>query len=179
MLIPAAGIALFTDLVFGAKLSGRIRLLLVCAIGAATGLLLRVSPDWAFREALRTPQPPSARIALISRHYSGGPGEHVMIVEFEADWRDMLEILDSHGGTPLEEQDAALYERVRTDGGDWHKLFEALVPANVSMLARFHWQRIASITRPEIWVQRGDGMTWTYVIRDPTSRRVVLLCRCA
>lgn len=57
---------------------------LAIVTGLGCGAAFRVIPSWAFAEAFGVDQPSGIRDLHIWRHYEGGPGEHSLIFEFNA-----------------------------------------------------------------------------------------------
>lgn len=139
IVVPVALILVLVDLIVrGARLQFRTRILLAVATGAVIGRVLSVGPDWAFNEALRIDTPPGVTDVQISRHYIGGPGEHVMIVEFLANATALIN-LKSRAGRSTNERNIS---RWREAGAHWKDALSFFVMSPMNQSAQRQWNRI-------------------------------------
>lgn len=153
--------------IIGARpLRGRARIaarvvVALCA-GALTGHALNWSPADAFREAFKADPPPGVSDVRIHRHYTGGPGEHVLIIEFTADGPSMRKLLSLH---PIVPDSRALAEWSGAGGG-WEAAFEHLARTSPFPLARWTWRRIQPLR---------DMNICHLALPQPTTDRLFLL----
>jgi len=156
------------------------RLIIIGVIGFVTGHLMRVTPQWAFQEALRIDAPTGVEVTHIRRHYEGGPGEHTLIVEFNADdnafkklLNDVPEVLEGH-----------IARKWREAGANWDAAWTALCGIGGFPFSHWSWSRIAPLTNP-LFVDYGfprypGGPVYpgeALILWDPLSYRGVLLQR--
>ena len=156
------------------------RVAVVGCIGLLAGHLMRVTPQWAFQEALRIDPPAGVDVTNIHRHYEGGPGEHTLIVEFNADQQAMQGLLNR---VP-EVKDGRLFQEWQKDGEDWDAAWSALCGLNVFPFSHWSWRLIPRMTAP-VFVDYGfprypGGPTYpgeAILLWEPTGNRGVLLQR--
>jgi len=122
-----------------------LRLPVAAGIGIAVGLLLSIGPAWAFQEAFGTDPPNGVRDVRISRHYSGGPGEHVLIIEFTADASALQALVRGHTVSSDSRRVAAW----RDAGGDWEQVTDFFVGPGATSFTRSSWRRIRPFERAE------------------------------
>lgn len=97
VIIPAVLAALVVDYIVCAIRPWFIlRVPVAAAVGVAAGMSLSVGPNWAFREAFEMAPPDGVHDVRIWRHYVGGPGEHVLIIEFTADAGAFQALVQAH-----------------------------------------------------------------------------------
>jgi hypothetical protein len=147
VLVPAVLVALLGDFVACAVRPWVVlRLPVATAIGVAAGLALSVGPDWAFREAFGRAPPAGVRDVRIQRHYVGGPGEHVLIIEFTAD----PAALGALTARLPEEPEGDRVEKWRATGQGWPAAFDVFAGRQVLPAARSSWLRIRPLENPEV-----------------------------
>ena len=123
------------------------RLAVAVAVGAALGLLLNVGPSWAFRETFGIEPPPGVGDVQLSRHYTGGPGEHALILEFHADPAALQCLI---GLRPADPQSPRVAQW-RAAGSGWTAAWEAFGGCwNPNPLARRSWLGIRPLENPEV-----------------------------
>lgn len=123
------------------------RLVVISVIGLVTGHLMRVTPQWAFQEALKIDPPTGVEVTRIHRHYEGGPGEHTLIVEFNADDNATKRLLES---VP-EVVNGTIGETWREAGADWNAAWTVLCGLNGFPFSRWSWNRINPMNNPRFF----------------------------
>lgn len=172
VLFPAALAGFFADyLVCAIRPAFIIRVPTAVLVGGAVGLLLNVGPVWAFREAFEMDPPAGVRDVRVCRHYAGGPGEHVLIIEFTADSAAFETLLRPR--TVL--SDSAGLERWRAAGGEWAHVLDSLVPFGITSFARSSWERISPLQRPEAFALGASNRGALTLFREPDTGRCVAL----
>lgn len=122
-----------------------LRLPVAVGVGIGVGMLLGIGPAWAFQEAFGTEPPDGVRDVRISRHYSGGPGEHVMIIEFTADASALQALVRGHTVSPDSRRVAAW----RDAGGEWEQVADFFIGPGATSFTRSSWRRIRPLERAE------------------------------
>jgi hypothetical protein len=172
VLFPAALAGFFADYVVCAIRPAFImRLLAAVLVGSAVGLLLNVGPGWAFREAFEMEPPAGVRDVRVWRHYAGGPGEHVLIIEFTADSAAFETLIRQRTVVP----DSVGLERWRAAGGEWAQVLDNLAPFGITSFARSSWGRIRPLERPEAFDLGGSNRGTLTLFREPDTGRCVAL----
>ncbi len=146
--IPAGIAALLLDFV-ACGVVGRLipRLALGAVVGVAVGIAWGVEPDWALQEVFGCEPPARIRNVRIQRHYIGGPGEHVLIIEFVADAAAFQALTSLH--TPKDR--SGRVERWRAAGGDWSATWEAFAGPCATRFARSSWMKIQPLTGMDVF----------------------------
>ncbi len=122
-----------------------LRLPVAAGVGIAVGMLLGVGPAWAFQEAFERDPPSGIRDVRISRHYSGGPGEHVLIIEFTADSAALQALVRGHTVS----SDSPGMAAWRDAGGEWEQVADFFIGPNATRFTRSSWRRIRPLERAE------------------------------
>lgn len=139
--------------------------------GVAVGMLLSVGPDWAFREAFEMAPPDGVHDVRIWRHYVGGPGEHVLIIEFTADAAAFQALVQAH--PPLSDSDEV--RRWQAAGGGWAQAFDIFAGPGLTSFADSSWKRIRSFEHPEA-LDLGESNRGSLVLfHEPNTERCVAL----
>lgn len=149
----------------GARLA--LRCLPLVLIGGAAGHALRVTPGWAFQEAMQIDPPPGVRVTRIARHYEGGPGEHTLIVEFTADAAAMGALLKQAPGL----KDGRKLEHWLEGPQTWDAALN-LRPVRSTeyypsrhRFSRWSLSRIAPMTTPyDIWIGSTGSVAKEFVL---------------
>jgi hypothetical protein len=172
VVVSAAFLLLLVDVVARAgRLKFMIRVLFAIVAGVILGRLLAVRADWAFNEALGISPPAGVTDVHISRHYTGGPGEHVMIVEFQADAAAMRDL------TSRKEQgfDDDRIKRWRESGEDWSDAFSAFVISPLSGSAHLAWERIRPMQNVQFFNLGNQNSGHVAMFVEPATGRCVML----
>jgi hypothetical protein len=172
VLIPAVLAAFVVDLVVNAVRPWfTLRVLVAAGVGVAVGLLLCVGPDWAFHEAFGAAPPGGIRDVRIWRHYIGGPGEHVLIIELTADAAAIQALLQTHPSVADSEKVA----RWHAAGDTWAQAFDLFVGPGPTSLAHASWQRIRPLEHAAVLDlgEYNNGQLWLF--EEPTTGRCVAL----
>ena len=148
------------------------RLALTGGIGIVAGNVLRVTPKWAFHEALAIEVPAGVDVQRIHRHYEGGPGENTLIIEFKADKNAIQALLEA--APP--DKDGKWKEKWQQAGANWTAAWEVLCKLNKFPFSRWSWNSIAPMTQP-VMHEFGFNERHADVILlwDPTTTSGVLL----
>lgn len=172
VLFPAAFAAWCIDHVVGAIRPWFIlRAPVAAAVGVAAGTLLSVGPDWAFREAFEMAPPAGVHNVRIWRHYVGGPGEHVLIIEFTADTAAIQSLVRAH--PPSADSDNV--QRWQVAGGGWAQAFDVFAGPGLRSFANSSWRRIQPLDHP-VALDLGESNGGRLVLlHDPNTGRCVAL----
>lgn len=171
ILVPTALLAILFDLALCAyRARFTLRAVVSLAVGLLAGDLLSVDSAWAFQQAFGVDPPPGVREVDIARHYVGGPGEHILIIEFESD-PAALQTLTSLRAMKVESDRLRLW---RTSGARWQEAFDTLVLGGVTGIARWSWQRIRPLESPAAYEFEAVGGSLT-LFHEPRSGRCVAL----
>ncbi len=147
-------------------------------IGLVTGHLMRVTPQWAFQEALKIDPPPGIKVQDIHRHYEGGPGEHTLIMECRATDAAIDEILKQFPPAVDDPQTRKWIEA----GSDWNAAIHLDDHLATFPFSRFTFGWIKPMSQFQFY-QLGlgnDGLTYpgnVTVLWEPTSLRAILVQR--
>ncbi|MGD8451816.1 MAG: hypothetical protein PVJ57_08360 [Phycisphaerae bacterium] len=148
VILPAALAAIVVDyVVSGIRPWSVLRLIVAVAVGLAVGRLLSVGPDWAFQEAFGVDAPAGVRDVHIFRHYVGGPGEHILIIEFTAN-PDVVKALLSLHPVVTNSETAQSWHAA---GGGWPQAFDDFAGPCPMGFARAAWLRIRPLAEPEVF----------------------------
>ena len=172
VLIPAALAACLCD-AFVARQVRRalVRLVLGAAIGAIVGVAFRISPEWAFREAFEMSPPPGVTDVRLWRHYLGGPGEHLLIIDFAADNAAQDALLRAHPPFEWDEFD----QRWPVYVSGWGETFDTLAGPGLTYFARLSWLRAQPLNHPEILNLGSANGGNLVLLRERESNRCVAL----
>ena len=140
--------------------------------------MLRVTPQWAFQEALKIDPPTGVEVQDIHRHYEGGPGEHTLIMECKATYSAIDEILKKFPPVVDRWQTRKWIET----GADWNAAIHNDDHLETFPFSRWTLSRIEPMREPQFHhLDLGrDGLTYpgeVIVLWEPTSRRAVLVQR--
>lgn len=172
VLVPAALAALLIDYVVCAIQPWLIlRLSVAAAVGVAAGMLFSVGPDWAFREAFELAPPDGVHDVHIWRHYLGGPGEHVLIIEFTADAAAFQALVRAH--PPL--SDSRQVTLWREGGEGWEQAFDIFTRPAPTDFPRSSWQRIRPVENPEVLDLGESNSGNLMMLHEPGTGRCVAL----
>lgn len=172
VVVPAAVAALFIDyVVCAARPWFLARIVVAAGVGVSAGLLLSVSPAWAFREAFEIDPPSGIRDVRIHRHYLGGPGEQALFIEFTADAGAWQQLVDAH--TPASQSTAI--ERWRAAGGAWDQLFDTFGGPTVTTFSRASWARIRPMEHPEVYDLGESNHGRLVLLHEPETGRCIAL----
>ncbi len=150
-----------------------VRLLLAVAVGVAIGWLLRVTPGWAFREAMEIDPPAGVHVTRVQRHYEGGPGEHTLIIEFTAD-ESALKTLISDQVMEQSEHSRRI-EDWFSAGRTWEAAFDCFCRPTTFPFSRRSWMRIRPLDNPQVYdfgIVNGGHLALLY---DASSKRAVMV----
>jgi hypothetical protein len=140
-------------------------------IGVALGLLLSIGPGWAFREAFGVELPPGVRDVRVWRHYLGGPGEHVLIIEFTADPNAVQALTAMRPSAPESDR----LKRWRAAGAEWPAAFDIFVGPGPTSIARMSWMRTGPLNNPELFELGPSNGGSLVLFREPGAGRCVAL----
>lgn len=172
VILPAVLAALVVDCIVCAIRPWFIlRVPVAAAVGVAAGMLLSVGPDWAFREAFEMAPPDGVHDVRIWRHYLGGPGEHVLIIEFSADAAAFQALVQAH--PPLSDSDKV--RRWQAAGGGWAQAFDIFAGPGLTSLANSSWQRIRPLDHPEALDLGESNSGSLMLLHEPNTGRCVAL----
>jgi len=172
VLFPAALASFLTDyLVCTIRTWFLARVAVAAVVGACVGLLLNVRPGWAFREAFGVDPPSGVQDVRIWRHYLGGPGEQVLIIEFTADAKALEGLLAVC--PPLTDGEKAA--RWQAAGGGWEQAFDVCVPLGLTRFARASWLRIRPLKNTEVFELRLANSRRLTLFHEPATGRCVVL----
>lgn len=172
ILIPAAIVAFFGDLILSARRAPSVlRIAAALVIGVIVGMLFNVGPDWAFEKMLGVKCTQGIDNARIWRHYIGGPGEHVLIVEFTGNDEAWQALLAMQPKEPIADR----IEKWRTAGGGWETAFDVFAGGRLTGSAERSWLRISPPKDTEVFdfgLQRSGDLV---LFREPATGRGVAL----
>jgi len=162
----------------------RSRLVLRCLplvlIGGAAGYALRVTPGWAFQEAMQIDPPPGVTVTHIARHYEGGPGEHTLIVEFTADVTAMDALLKQAPGL----KDGRKLEHWLEGPQTWDAALNLISVKyteyfpNCHLFSHWSLSQITPMTTPfDLWVGRFPSANEVTLLWERATGRGVLVQR--
>lgn len=174
ILLPAALAAWIIDYLVRCVRPFRLTRLLAAVItGIAVGLLLSVGPAWAFNETFGIDPPPGVSNVRVSRHYVGGPGEHILIMSFDAD-RNALRTLTSLTSASTASERVKAWESSKQT---WTDMFRILAGPTATRFARSAWQRIPPLSRPQVHEFDNVDMFLgrSFLLHDPDTGRCVAL----
>ncbi len=147
------------------------RIVVATFVGIIVGQLLNVSPHWAFEEMLGITCPQGISDAHIRRHYIGGPGEHVLIVEFTGSDEAWQTLLSMQPKEPVADR----IDKWQEAGGGWEAAFDVFASTAVVGLAKHSWMRIRPLKNMEVLdfgPQRSGDLV---LLREPATGRGVAL----
>ncbi len=149
----------------------RIGFLLILVLGVGVGLSFRLTEAEAFRLVFLSNKPEGASQVVADRHYSGGPGDSILFLEFSANESVFQELLSHQKfvrdlGIEQEWLDRQSYDRKRNF---WSFVFGGLLPDDHAWRIRPISNRIEVYRGgdgicPRITVLRDDGAQKTYVL---------------
>lgn len=148
----------------------KLRLGVAVLVSATIGANMPLNEDWAFQEAFGVPRPINIQRVKLTRHYEGGPGEHTLLMEFQADETIIQEITSQR--TFIQDSD-----RVRewiSDGGDWSYAFEFFSAPGRLPFSRRSWHQITPIDGPQVY-DWDAAIHSTIIFWDNDSGRTVVL----
>ena len=150
-----------------------LRLVLAAVVGVGIGISLRIGPEWAFRAAFGIEPPAGVRDARIWRHYVGGPGEHVLIIEFTADRNAVKKLSKLYPEPPVNKR----IEAWEAGGSTWPGAFDTFVDHDTTALARRSWLKIKPLKEPDVYdfgsVRQVAG--YLTLFHEPRTNRCVAL----
>lgn len=172
VIIPAVLAALVVDyIVCAIRPWFVLRVPAAAAVGVAAGMSLSVGPNWAFREAFEMAPPDGVHDVRVWRHYVGGPGEHVLIIEFTADAGAFQALVQAH--PPLSDSDRM--KRWQAAGGGWDSVLDAFVRFGQTHFVCSSWQRIQPLEHPEVLDLGGSNRGTLALFLEPDTGRCVAL----
>lgn len=152
-------------------------------IGLACGAAFRVIPSWAFGEAFGIDQPTGIRDLRIWRHYEGGPGEHSLIFEFNANEDAIRSLTASFPKNERNSQYPATWSEVAQKFGThnaWMSAYE-LYGGAYHANGRKTWSNLSPLRDPEIHFvsasQKNRGRSILVLWERATGRTVALHSR--
>lgn len=171
VVVPIAAAVLVADLtVRRFRPSMALRLPVAVAVGVAIGFLLSVDRAVAFRDAFGIDPPRGVRMSHVRRHYLGGPGEEVVIMELTADPPGLAALTS----LPTARTQTESLADWRTLGGSWEDAFEVFVGPGATDVAWRSWLRVRPILNPDVY-DFGTAGRGCALFCDPSTGRCVAL----
>lgn len=172
VIFPATLAALVVDYLLCAfKPRFVVRVLTAMVVGVTIGIFFGVGPDWAFREAFEMAPPNGIHDVRIWRHYLGGPGEHLLIIEFMADAAALQALAQAHPPT----SDSYYIHRWKAAGGSWAQALDIFGTPVLTSFAYSSWKRIRPLEHPVVLALGATNRGTLVLFQEQGSSRCVAL----